>query len=41
MADLAVRLQPRPRRDEIVGERNGVLTRVADVDEGALHRKFS
>jgi hypothetical protein len=37
MAELAVRLQPRARRDEIVGERNGV----ADVDEGALHRKFS
>jgi uncharacterized protein len=25
MADLTVRLQPRARRDEIVGERNGVL----------------
>jgi uncharacterized protein len=25
MGDLAVRLQPRARRDEIVGERNGVL----------------
>jgi uncharacterized protein len=85
MGDLAVRLQPRARRDEIVGERNGVLVvrvtappvdrranaalcrliakavgvapskveivrghgsrdkvvRVADVDKGALHRKFS
>jgi uncharacterized protein len=85
MAELAVRLQPRARRDEIVGKRNGVLVvrvtappvdgranaalcrliakavgvapsrveivrghgsrdkvvRVADVDEGALHRKFS
>jgi uncharacterized protein (TIGR00251 family) len=25
MADLKVRLQPRARRDEIVGERNGAL----------------
>jgi uncharacterized protein len=85
MGDLAVRLQPRARRDEIVGERNGVLVvrvtappvdgranaalcrliakavgvapskveivrghgsrdkvvRVADVDKGALHSKFS
>jgi uncharacterized protein (TIGR00251 family) len=85
MGDLAVRLQPRARRDEIVGERNGLLVvrvtappvdgranaalcrliakavgvapskveivrghgsrdkvvRVADVDKGALHSKFS
>jgi uncharacterized protein (TIGR00251 family) len=85
MADLIVRLQPRARRDEIVGERNGALVirvtappvdgrandalcrliakvagvapsrveivrghssrdkvvRVADIDEGALRRKFS
>jgi len=25
MADLTVRLQPRARRDEVVGERNGAL----------------
>jgi hypothetical protein len=31
MGDLTVRLQPRARRDEIIGERN----------EAALHRKFS
>jgi uncharacterized protein YggU (UPF0235/DUF167 family) len=42
MADLTVRLQPRARRDEIVGERNGVLVvRVAGVDAEALRRKFS
>jgi hypothetical protein len=39
VADLRVR--PRARRDEIVGERDGAVVRIDGLGPEALDRKFS